>query len=278
MITANGRRLIKRYLANQGDALVGAMAIGIGGKAAALNDDRMEFEITRFPISVTDYDFSTDRLVFKGTMDEDVEGSIYEIGIWTNEVNSAPGSQESKLITTFDSESEEWDIKTFDTANTRIGIDSLKHTPAASATSASVLTGITVDLIDYTSLDSFVLAYFVANANAATIMVRLRTDSTNYYQFTISNPATGYQFMRWNKGSATVVGTPSWADINEVEIRTTAKAAGSASVQFDGLRIEDIDSVAPEYGLIARTVLTTPIQKLEGIVQDIEYALPVNIT
>lgn len=278
MITAAGRTFIKRYLAGQSGTLVGAISVGIGSKAAALNDERMEFEVARIPVIVTDYDFGNDRLIFKGTLDEDVEGIIHEVGIWTAEVNAAAGNQESRIITTFDSETEDWTVETFDTSNTRIGVDSLKLTPAASATNSSTLTGITLDLGDYTSQDAFVLAYFVGNSNTSNIKVRMRTDSSNYYEFTINAPTTGYKFTSLTKAGATAVGTPDWSDINEVEISVTAKAGGSASVQFDGLRIEDTDSIAPEYGLVARSVLAAPITKEEGIVRDIEYALPVNIS
>lgn len=278
MIVANGKTFIKRYLAGQSGTLVGAMSVGIGNQAVGLNDARLQFEFARVPVAVTDYDFANDQLVFKGTLDEDVEGTIYEVGLWTDEVNGAAANQESRILTSFDSASEDWDIETFDTVNTRIGIDSLKHTPAASATSASLLTGITLDLVDFTSLDTFVLAYFVANANTASVRVRLRTDSANYYQFTVTTPGAGYRFASFQKGAATVVGTPDWADINEIEIVTTAAAGGSASVQYDGLRIEDVDSVAPEYGLIARHVLPTPVVKTEGTVQDFEYVLPVTIS
>lgn len=278
MITANGRRFIKRYLAGQSGTLVGAIGVGIGNAAPTINDAQMQFEIARVPVAVTDYDFAADQLVFKGTLNEEVDGTIYEVGLWTAEVNSAAGNQESRLITTFDSETEEWDIETFDTANTRIGVDSLKHTPAASGTSASVLTGITLDLGDFTSLDTFVMAFFVANGNTASAKVRFRTDASNYYEFTVNAPSAGYKFASFAKGTATVVGTPDWSNINELEIRTTATSGGSASVQYDGIRIEDVDTIAPEYGLIARTVLSVPIDKTEGIVRDVEYVLPVNIS
>lgn len=277
MITAKGKTFIKRYLAGQAGTVAGAISVGIGSTAATINDARMQFEFARVPVSVIDYDFVNDQLVFKATLDEEVGGKIYEVGLWTAEVNSAAGNQESKLITSFDSETEDWSNETFDASVTRIGADSLKHTPALSTSSSSVLTGITLDLVDYSSLDTFVLAYNVDNANTATVKVRLRTDSANYYEYSISTPTAGYKFQTWQKGTATVVGTPSWADINEVEIVTTATAGGSASVEFDGLRIEDVDSVAPEYGLVARFVPTVQTVKAEGIVQDIEYALPVTI-
>lgn len=278
MITANGRTFIKRYLAGQSGTLVGAIGVGIGNAAPTLNDARMQFEIARVPVAVTDYDFANDALIFKGTLDGEVEGVIYEVGLWTAEVNATAGNQESRLITTFDSETEDWDIETFDTANTRIGVDSLKHAPAASGTSASVLTGITLDLSDFTSLDTIVMAFYVANANTANCKVRFRTDASNYYEFTVTSPTSGYKFVSFQKGTAAVVGTPNWQNINEIEIRTTATSGGSASVQYDGLRIEDVDTIAPDYGLVARAVLGIPITKAEGIVRDVEYALPVTIS
>lgn len=278
MITDRGKSFIKRYLANQSGALVGAMSVGIGNAPVVSTDERMQFEFARVPVIVTDYDFTNDELIFKSTLPEEVGGTIYEIGLWTDEVNSGPGNQESRLLTSFDSDTEDWSVETFATGNTRIGDDSLILTPAASGTSTSVLTGISLDLVDFTSLDTFILAYYVGNANAANVTIRLRTDSSNYYEFTITNPTAGYKFASFQKGMANVVGSPEWFDINEIEVSTTAGAGGAASVQFDGLRIEDVDSLSPEYGLIARFVLQSSIVKAEGTVQDIEYALPVNIS
>lgn len=278
MITTRGKTFIKRYLAGKGESAVGAMSVGIGNAAAAAGDERMQFEFARVPVTVTDFDFVNDQLVFKGTLDEEVGGTIYEVGLWSDEVNPSAGSQESRILTTFDSASENWDVETFDTANTRIGVDSLKHTPAANTSVSSILSGITIDLSDFTSLDTFTLAYFVGNANVSGFRIRLRTDASNYYEYLVSTPTAGYKFSNFTKGSATVVGTPDWANINEIEVRTGALASGSASIQYDGLRIEDVDSVAPEYGLIARFVPAAPIVKEEGIVQDFEYALPVSIT
>lgn len=278
MITGDGRRFIKRYLAGQAGTLVGAISVGVGSTPASLNDKRLQFEFARVPVIVTDYDFANDQLVFKGTLPDTVEGAIYEIGLWTTEVNALAGNQESRIITTFDSTTEEWSPKTFDTENTRLGDDSLKLTPAASATASALLTGLTLNLGDYTPQDNFVASYFVGNANAAFVRFRLRTDASNYYEFNVAAPTAGYKFTEFKRSTASVVGTPDWADITEVQVVVVAKAAGTASVQFDGLRVEDDDSISPEYGMIARNVLSTAILKTEGTVRDIEYALPVNIS
>lgn len=277
MITAQGRRFIKRYLAGQAGSIVGAISVGIGDTAATLNDARLQFEFARVPVLVTGYDFASDELIFKGTLGESVAGEIREVGIWTAESNGAPGSQQSFIITSFDADDETWDIETFDTVGARVGPNCLKHTPATSATSASVLTGISLDLEDYSSQDTFILAYNPENANTANVKIRFRTDASNYYEFTITSPTSGYKFHTFVKGSATVVGTPDWGNISEVEVRTTATGGGSASVKYDGLRVEDADTVAPEYGLVARFVPVSPITKTDGLIQDVEYALPVTI-
>lgn len=278
MITTTGKTFIKRYLAGQAGDMVGAISVGIGSTAAALGDTRMQFEFARVPVDVISYDFASDLLVFKGSLDETVGGKIYEVAIWTSEVNAAAGNQESRIITTFDSETESWTNGTFDSAVTRIGADSLKHTPSASGNTSSVLTGLTLDFVDNSSLDTFVIAYNVDNSFTSSIKFRFRTDASNYYEFTVSTPTTGYKFSSFTKGSATVTGAPSWADINEIEVITTATGGGAASVEFDGIRIEDVDTVAPEYGLVARFIPVTPIVKAEGIVHDVEYTLPVTIS
>lgn len=277
MITAVGRTFIKRYLAGQAGNIVGAISVGIGDTAASLNDDRLQFEFERVPVSVISYDFANDLLVFKGSLDENTSGKIYEVGIWTAEVNAAAGNQTSRIVTTFDSATEEWTNETTDTISTRIGVDSLKHTPTASTSVSSVLSGLSMDFIDSSSLDSFVIAYNVDNANVASAKVRFRTDASNYYEYTITTPAAGYHFSTFTKGSATVVGTPNWADINEIEVMTTATAGGVASIEYDGIRLEDVDTIAPEFGLVARFLPASPIVKADGVIQDIEYALLVTI-
>lgn len=279
MITASGRTFFKRYLANQGTALAGALAIGVGSASENLNDQSLQFEYARVTIELTAYDFSTDRLIFKATLPSDVVGKIYEIGLWTDEVNPGiNGSGASRIITTFDSATETWTPGTYDTTTVRIGYDSLKHTPAASATVESINATQNLDLGDYSNSDKFLLAYNCDNANAATVAIRFYTDSSNYYTFSTTSPIAGYHVDSFNKGTATITGTPDWASITQIGVITTAKVGGAASVEFDGIRIEDVDTISPTYGLIARKVLSSPVVVDGGIQMDIEYALAVSIS
>ena len=277
MITLRGKTFFKRYLANQAGQVAGAASFGIGNSAASTADERLQFEFSRIPLSIIQYDPVTDRVVFKGTLPAEVSGTIYEVGLWTSEVNNASINQEARVITTFDSSSEEWDIETFDTVGTRIGLDSLKHTPIASATTTSVMAGVSLDFIENTSQDAFNFAYDVQNAFTANIKLRFRTDASNYYEYTVTSPTVGFKFSSFTKGSATVVGTPDWADINELSVSTTSTAGGASAVEFEGLRIEDIDTYNQEYGLIARLVPAAPVAKPDGQILDFEYHLAVTI-
>ena len=94
----------------------------------------------------------------------------------------------------------------------------------------------------------------------------------------MSSPTAGYHVQSFDKGSATVVGSPDWSDITQMSVLTTAKSGGAASVEYDGIRIEDVDTISPTYGLIARKVLSSPVTLEGGIEMDIEFALAVTIS
>lgn len=277
MITTSGKNFIKRYLAGQAGDVVGAIAVGVGDTAAALGDERLEFEFARTEVDVISYDFVNDKLIFKGTLPQIAAGEIREVALYTSEVDSGAGAQASRLISTFDSGTEDWSNATYTTSGVRLGADALLHSPSASGTSTSALTSLTMGFSDHSSSDEFVLAYNVGNANTANIKLRFKKDASNYYEYTITSPGTGYAITKFTKGSATVTGTPSWDAINEVEVSTTATGGGAASVFFDGLRIEDVDAVSVRYGLIARFIPVTPVVKQEGSYQDVEYALDVTV-
>jgi hypothetical protein len=44
-------------------------------------------------------------------------------------------------------------------------------------------------------------------------------------------------------------------------------------VYFDGVRVNDEDTFDPTYGLISRSLLTTPLEKKSGRTVDIEYKI-----
>jgi hypothetical protein len=281
VITDEGRVYIKRYLAGWTPRIAASLAYGIGDTAETSAQRKLQFEIGRADINITAYDFINNKLVFKAQLPDDAYGSIREIGLFSMERNALAGDGDSRLITSFDSGTEAWInpatgvSPSFTTANTRVGDDSMTLTAAAGQSITAQLDGIGLDLSDNSSADRVVTAANVS-ANVASVLVRFYSDSANYYTIT-HNPTAGYRFLNYAMSTAVPTGSPSWSNINMISYTLTATAAGAATVDFDGLRIEDTDTPNPEYVMVAREVLPTPFLKEAGRSQAIEFAIDVSI-
>jgi hypothetical protein len=68
-------------------------------------------------------------------------------------------------------------------------------------------------------------------------------------------------------------GLPDQTSIVKIGVGVKAKSSGATTVLFDGLRINDEDAFRTDYGLISRSVLTTPIVKTFGKQMVIEYRI-----
>jgi hypothetical protein len=73
-----------------------------------------------------------------------------------------------------------------------------------------------------------------------------------------------------------ISGNPDSTSIIKVGVEVTAKSSGDTVVYLDGLRINDEDTFDPRYGIIARSVLSSPLTKLAGRPVDIEFRLGLN--
>lgn len=277
MITTDGKLFIKRYLAGNVSNIAKSIAIGAGPKAEAVGDTSMHFEIARANVTLVAYDYVNDKLIFKGSIPQEFAGKIYEVGIWSSVANTAAGEFTSRLLTTFDSNNEVWSTGTFQTTNARIGINSLRLAPLASATATSALTTLFLDLSGNSGADKFSIAYFNGNAFVSSLRVRFKTDASNYYTISVATPSTGYQVSTVTKSAAVATGAPNWNNITSMEVEVVATSGGAAAVDFDGVRVEDVDTLNPEYVMIARELLASPVTKVEGRVQDIEFSLPVSV-
>jgi len=278
MLTVQGKTHIKRFMAGQVSDIAKSIAIGLGGKAEDTNDTSLQFEVGRADIILKSYDFVNNKLIFKASIPQEFAGNIYEVGLWSQTTNSAAGEYTSRLLTSFDSNSETWSAGTFASTNTRIGEDSLRIAPATSATVTSTLTDMFSDFAGNSGADSFVVAFYNNNANVSAIRVRFKTDGANYFTFTLSSPTTtGYRIVSIAKSTAVATGTPSWTNITAFEVEVVATGGGAAQVDFDGIRIEDLDTINPEYVMVARELLPSPLTKVEGRVQDVEFSLPITI-
>jgi len=283
MITVNGKTYIKRYLAGIVPSIARSIAFGTGGAAENVGDTKLQFEVGRSQVRLVSYDFTSNKLIFKADVDSTFGGTIYEVGLFSSNANQSNGQYSSRLITTFDSMREFWlDATTavpavWTTANTRIGTESLSHTPSVSTSKTDVASGMFLDLSGYSGADRFVFAYNVGNTNTANIKFRFGSDASNYYEFALGTQTAGYKIIEVTKGAATVTGTPSWANITEIRVTTTSGAVGASAVNFDGIRIEDSDTINQDAVMVSRELLSTPFVKTEGKIQEIEFSLDVSV-
>lgn len=273
LITTEGKKAVLRYLAGQTGTLAQSLAVGTGQTAAAVGDLRLVFEVARQNITVTSPDFINQKLIFKATLPQEVEGNIYEVGAFTLSQYDTTG----RTLLNFDADTEPWSAGTFPTDTTRIGADSLRVNAALSTTTTSSLTNVLFDVSDFRDPDLFTMAYVPQDANLASLKIRLKTDASNYFEYTFTGLTTGYKVESFARNQMTKTGSPTWDNITSVDLLVTAKAAGATNVDFDGLRIDAAGIVNPDNVMISRTVLGTPVTKLGGMEMDVEYSLDVTI-
>ncbi len=274
LLTNKGIQQILRVMTSQVGRIGEAIAVGVGTTAANVNNDSLEFETSRSRISIMSPDFVTKELVFKTTLPSEFIGVIYEAGLFSLQNNANSGNYESRVLVSFDSDAEAWPANAeWQTANARIGSNSLRISPSTSATENLTLENMYLDLLGYGDTDEFKLAYWVSSANCSNIKLKLMTSVSDYYTLTISTPSSGYHVNTFNKGDFTITGSPTWSNITSVDVAATATSGGAVNVDFDGLRIEDSDSFNPDYFLVSRAVLSSPLVKDNSAPMDIEYRL-----
>ena len=300
MITKFGKRFLTSYIAGASDFNSKDLAIGIGNTAvdANGNDTKLEFEFYRLPVTLGSFDISQTGVdgggnpifaytaIYKATVPQDVSGVISEIGLYPG-VRSSNNSYDSKFITSFEN-----NINWLDSSNNNPVLRSNSTSPVFTAkigesmvqfdvnqsTSKEYKNSIVnLDLSGYSVNDSLSIAYKKNDNNVTAIRVKLYSSETQYYyaDFTPSS-GTGDKIQSISMSSvfSNISATaPDPTNITKVGVEVTAGSGGPTTVYFDGLRINDEDTFDPQYGLISRSVLTTPLQKPSGRPVDIEYKL-----
>lgn len=269
LITTEGKKAILRYLAGHSGAIARSLAVGTGTAAATLTDTKLQFEVSRANVSIISPDYVTQKVVFKATLPQGAQFAIWEIGALTVAETELYG----KMLLTFDQETELWSAGTFQSDVTRIGADSLRVNAALSTTTTSTLSDIFMETGDYSDTDKFSMAYIPQDTNLNSLKLRLKTDASNYFEYTFTQLTTGYKIESWSKSAMTKTGTPTWDSITSADLIVNAKAAGATNVDFDGLRIDSILVSNTDYALVSRTVLGAAVTKLDTSQMDIEYTL-----
>lgn len=294
MITRFGKRFIASYLAGMVSFPKQDIAIGVANNtdyASADSNTRLGFEFYRLPASFGSIDIQTDgggnstySVIYKATLPQDIAGTIKEIALYPGSRTSV-NNFDSKFITDFENnlvwsniEGQNPELVSYDPEDPvhplpRIG-SSLIIVETPQGTSEEYSATISpFDISGYSANDSLTLAYHKLDTNLSSIKVKLYSSDTAYYMatFTASGVA-GQKIGVINLSGLTTHNGPT-STITKISVEVTAGSGGDSVLYLDGLRINDEDTFDPTFGMIARDVLVTPLEKKAGKPVDIEYKI-----
>ncbi len=218
-------------------------------------------------------------VVYKATIPQDVAGQIKEIGIYPS-TRSSINNYEDKFLSSF-SDSLDWSTSSlsnpsYSVTGAQVGENVLLFTSLGSA-AQQYFNYNPIDLSGYSVNDSIRLAYNKLDANLQNIILRFYSSDSDYYSITITpEGGTGYKItssILLSTVFSGIVGTPDKSNIIKTAITVTPTSGNTTSVGMDGLRINDEDTFDPVFGLISRSVLSSPLIKASGRSVDVEYRL-----
>lgn len=271
MITSNGKRVVKRFLAGQVGQIAGSLSVGVGNTAANVNDSRLVYEVERINITSVSVDPDSDKIVFRAMLPPGRIKTIYEIALWNNPLSIANGRNLGIFATTTP-----WANATLSNANGRASQNTMQINYVANGTTNAELAGANEDLSIFSASDSLVIGYH-ATTNLSSVRVRLGRDASNYFEFVLpAATANAYNVARLALSAATVTGAPSWGAITYIAVRPSATAAGAGSIFLDGIRVEQ-NAINEGNLMVARSVLATPYVVNQTTDNDIEYSLVVSV-
>ena len=289
LITKFGKRYLTQYLAGQSNTNLKDVAMGIGSTAASVNDTQLGFEFYRSPVTMSSIDIQTNSttgvssygVVHKTTIPVDVVGVISEIGIFPT-VSLSSTDYASNSISTFE-DNQSWADSSgafpsvLTTPTPKIGTYYLSMGAAASGTK-QYFNNFNIDISGYSALDSLTIAYRQVDLNLDYVFVRMYDSNNSYYEIRYAGDvSTGNKIKSltlnnlYSSGYGS--GAPDQTSIVKIGVGVKAKSSGATAVLFDGLRINDEDAFRTDYGLISRSVLSTPIVKTLGKQMVIEYRI-----
>ena len=218
-------------------------------------------------------------VVYKATIPQDVAGQIKEVGIYPS-TRSSINNYEDKFLSSF-SDSLDWSTSSlsnpsYSVTGAQVGENVLLFTSLGS-TAQQYFNYNPIDLSGYSVNDSIRLAYNKLDANLQNIILRFYSSDSDYYSITITpEGGTGYKItssILLSTVFSGIVGTPDKSNIIKTAITVTPTSGNTTSVGMDGLRINDEDTFDPVFGLISRSVLSSPLVKSSGRSVDVEYRL-----
>jgi hypothetical protein len=294
LITKFGKRFLSSYLAGMVGSQTKDLAFGIDSTAVQTNgnDTRLGFEFYRIPVSFGSIDIQTDlsgnstySVVYQATIPQDVSGIIKEIGLYPS-IKSSINNYDSKFIADFennlmwfksDGSNPELVATTTASVKPRVGSYFSKVAVSASQSVEFLCSYSGLDLSGYTASDSLSIAYNQENTNLDSIVFKFYSSDSSYYSATFAGAASVTEPNKISKVLfSTLTANNAYADLSsiiKIGVTVTAKSSGQAIVYLDALRIDDEDTFDANFGLISRSVLSSPVEKVAGKPADIEYRI-----
>jgi hypothetical protein len=296
MITKFGKRFLVDFIAGNSNFTYKELSFGIATATQLPESDtntRLGFEIYKLPVNLSSINIEDDGVggfnyyaIFKTTIPQDISGVISEIGLYPG-FRKSINFYDSKFITSFDNntlwadsngdspalESNSTDGTTF---VSKIGENMIKINVNQSSSKEYKNSIALLDLSGYSVNDSLTLAYKKADNNTSKIRIKFYSSSSAYYYADFIPSGSNedkVQSVSMSDVFNNIVGSPDLTNITSIGVEVTAGSGGNTVVYFDGLRVNDEDTFDPQYGLIARHILTTPLKKPSGRPVDVEYKL-----
>lgn len=203
-----------------------------GGHVIQVKNRVESYDRVVYDVVVKDYSHDMDRVLINEQYDE-----VPAINVICEILNDFINEDRRVEVASFQS-IEIWTTATVDTTNFRTGDQALKLTSTSGAT-ATMQRDIFLDLTqngatssgDYHTLDVYVDDY--TKVNTAVLRV-ITTASTDYYSASIASQLTanGWNHVRVQKSAFTSTGTPSWSNVNRLEIEISATGSNNLECTF----------------------------------------------
>lgn len=276
LLTTEGKRLILRYLTGQAGSIGEAIGLGVGETAATVDDVRLAFEVYRTNVTLRNADFASGVIIFKSTIPQEQVFKIYEAGLWSTSTNSVNTEGASRVLTVFDLDIEDWTNVTVDATIARTSVDAVKVDAAASTTTKARAQS-AMELDTFSPNDILLLAFQKTSADIISLALTFESDAGGSLSLEKSITAlpVGYNVLAFRKGDFVATGSVAWNSITNYGVDVKAGATGG-NVILDSIRIEDTDTINPDYALVSRTVMAAPLVKTSIAPMDVEYALEID--
>lgn len=203
-----------------------------GGHVVQVKNRVEAYDRIVYDVIVKDYSHDMDRILINEQYDE-----VPAINVICEMLNEFINEGRRVQVASFQS-NEIWSTATVDTTNFRTGTQALKLTSTGGST-ATMQRSIFLDLTqngatsssDYHTIDVYVDDY--TKVNTAVLRV-ITTASTDYYSVSIASQLTanGWNHVRVQKSAFTSTGTPSWSNINVLEIEIDATGTDNLNCTF----------------------------------------------